>query len=633
MASHDRPATAAPAAAPGTGPAGTATRSLPIAGLTAAQHAAVMAEDPVVCVLAGAGAGKTRVLTLRVARRALDRSASLAHVLVLTFSRKAADELGDRLWALDMGAGVHAGTFHRAAWRLVRQRYNDLGRRPPALMADRKPLLAEVLRNARDPGAQGLRPAGAAGRRSGTGRRTATVSERGEVSRIEAEIGWAKARLLDPEAYAEAAPGAGRRPPAGVGQVAELYARYEVERHRRGVVDMDDLLWMASDILEDERFAAAVRWRHRHIYVDEMQDLNEAQFGLLRRLVGPDSDLFVVGDPNQSVYGWNGADPRLLERVPDVFGTARVIRLDANHRCSPQVVRTAAAVLEEQSGHSSGARHHGRPPVDRLWTHTTPAPTSTRLDGPVPRVVRHDTDVAEAAWVAKEVWRAHRPGRRWSRIAVLARTNAQLGRIAQVLAAERIPCRVAGAEVGPGSDLPADGIGPGDRRFPGAGAGHDGHDGNDGNDGHDDETDDGDAAADDAVVLSTFHRAKGLEWPVVFVTGLADGLVPLAGARSRDARDEERRLLYVALTRAERELTCSWAERAGDGTVGRERHRRPSPWLKAIEQAVADLTAESAGADPEHAAAHLAAIRAQLAAVADDPCLEGQSKPRQRSTR
>ena len=358
--------------------------------------------------------------------------------------------------------------------------------------------------------------------------------------------------------------------------MAEIYARYEVARRRRGALDLDDLLLRCCELLEsDGAFAAAVRWRHRHLFVDEMQDLNQAQYRLLCLLVGDPPDLFVVGDPHQSVYGWNGADPGLLERVAADFSGARVVRLAANHRCTPQVVGVAGAVLDEVVG----------------------LPESTRADGPLPRVAALQTDSHEAAWVAREVWRAHRPGRRWSSIAVLARTNQQLTVIAEALGAERVPYRLLGRETVPVGDVreeqwggSVDG-GPPDR-------------------GGDDPWEP-DA---DAVVVATFHRAKGLQWPAVFVVGLADGLVPLAAARSRAARAEERRLLYVALTRAEDELTCTWAAHPDErAALAGATARTPSPWLAAMETAIAELGAAARAPDgTTHAAEHLARIRQLL---------------------
>lgn len=538
-----------------------------LAGLGEVQRTAVTCDDRVMCLLAGAGTGKTRVLTLRVARRLLDRSVKPGHALVCTFSRKAADELRVRLATLGAGA-VEAGTLHRTALRLLGQHRADHGHAAP-IVADRRTLLAAVMEDLGRP------PQAPDHRRGGSQATRARPRRAGELARAEVEIAWAKARLLRPAEYAEAA-AAGRRPGAGE-RTAQVYARYEELRRRRGVLDLDDLLWQCADVLEsDDQFATAVRWRHRHVFVDEMQDLNEAQFRLVKLLAGDRPDLFVVGDPNQSIYAWNGADPGLLDRFPDEFPGTRVLRLEVNHRCSPQVVRAAAVVLGPRAS----------------------VPTSTRPDGPAPKVVRLTTDAEEAAWVARQAWLAHRPGRRWSSIAVLARTNAQLVRLEEALRRERVPCRVAGADVAPASDLedsPAD-----DHDDPPTG------------------TDDvpREPAPDnehDAVVLSTFHRAKGLQWRTVFVVGLWQGSVPLASARSR-GRDEERRLLYVALTRAEDELTCSWASHPDERAVAAgATPRNPCPWLAALERASAEVPALDG---PDVAARQLARIRHELARTA-----------------
>jgi len=581
-------------------PADEPTPTVP-AGLTPAQHEAVTASDPLLCVLAGAGAGKTRVLTLRVARRVQDGSAFEDHVLVCTFSRKAADELRRRLWRLGVGGQVRAGTFHRTALGLLRQHRADRGAPPPTVLADRRALLAELL------GPSGARAAGSSRTRGGRARSGGGERFRSGVPQLEAEIGWAKARLVAPGDYEEAARAAGRRTSMPAARVADLYARYEEAKRRQRALDLDDLLWAGADLLEEDRaFGDSVRWRYRHLFVDEMQDVNPAQFRLLRALLAEAPDLFVVGDPNQSVYGWNGADPTLLERLPDILAGTRVLRLDENHRSSPQVVKVASAAL-------------GLPGPG--------SPTSSRTDGPVPRIVGHATDADEAAWVAREVWLAHTPGRRWSQLAVLARTNAQLGPVADALAAARIPWQAAGGDLGPASDV---------RRDPATGSlvPADELDA-------DDHVDDGPADDEaveaapgteherpapavgrdpgDAVVLTTFHRAKGLQWPVVFVVGLSEGLVPIGSARTEAAMDEERRLLYVALTRAEDALSAGWArhrdaEAAAAGGAG----RRPSRWLEAMEGARAALDAEAAPTGPESVAAHLAGLRARLGAGKTD---------------
>jgi len=602
------------------------------AGLTPAQLEAVTAPERALCVLAGAGAGKTRVLTLRVARRIHDGSAEVQHVLVCTFSRKAADELRRRLWTLRVGGDVRAGTFHRTALHLLRQHRSDRGLPPPKVLPDRRAVLEAMLEGvARDGGDLSGRAAPQRGGRrarevapyaTGRARKPGPVSgaqgpARGRrsvsIAQLETEIGWAKARLVTPAGYEEAARQERRRPSMGAGRVAELYARYEEVNRRNGLVDLDDLLWSCADMLEgDPRFAAAVRWRFRHVFVDEMQDVNAAQFRLLRSLLGEDPDLFVVGDPNQSVYGWNGADPTLLDRLPAVFPAIRVVRLEENHRSSPQVVAVAAAVL--------GLPGHG-------------TPTSTRPDGPVPRIANHVTDQDEAAWVAKEVWLAHRPRRRWSQIAVLARTNAQLLPLADALRAQRVPFRLAGGDLGPASDVH---LGVGERQEAAGRRSGPRADklqseggtfgGDNGQSDHGDETGHEDAAragsqvdeASDAVVLTTFHRAKGLQWPAVFVVGLSDGIVPISSARTPAARDEERRLLYVALTRAEDDLSCTWATyRDALAQESGAAPRRPSPWLEEMARTRTTLEAAAAPPDRSGVAAHLADIRARLRT--DDP--------------
>jgi DNA helicase-2/ATP-dependent DNA helicase PcrA len=549
------------------------------AGLTPAQRDAVLAPDPLLCVLAAAGAGKTRVLTLRVARRVADDSAPARHVLVTTFSRKAADELRQRLRGLGVTEGVQAGTFHRTALALLRQHRADRGLAAPTVSADRRALLAKALTGDRGPGRVDPRT----------------------VARLEAEISWAKARRVSPEGYPAAVAAAGRRTPGPAPLVAERYARYEAARRRLRLLDLDDLLLEAAAVLDDDpAFADAIRWRFRHLFVDEVQDMNPAQFALLLGLLGDEPDLFVVGDPHQSVYGWNGADPTLLARLPDLLPGTRVLRLDENHRSSPQVVGVAAAALGLEG---------------------EAVPASSRDEGPVPRVVAHDTASEEAAWVAAQVHRAREPGRRWSSVAVLARTNAQLEAVAAALAEARIPAVRAGGEAAPASDLrPA--LMARDRPDPFAPVAEE----PEGPEDAEDEADPGPTPAPeerparpfeptgDAVVLTTFHRAKGLQWPAVFVVGVDDATVPIASARSAPARAEERRLLYVALTRAEEELTVTWAGWADE--AARERGvapRRPSPWLAAVRETCDALSQAATPPGPERAAAHLARIRASLA--------------------
>jgi DNA helicase-2/ATP-dependent DNA helicase PcrA len=536
---------------------GEAWEKLPGASrLTLAQRSAIEAEDPLLCVMAGAGAGKTRVLTLRVARRVRDGSIEADRALVTTFSRKAAEELRTRLWSLGV-SGVKAGTFHHTALGLLREHRAQRRRPEPQLLPDRRRLLADLL--------------------TGDPRR---------VRALDGEIGWAKARLVTPERYEAEARRAKRRSGINAEQVADMYVRYEAERSRRRVLDFDDLITACADALAgDAAFADAVRWRTRHLFVDEMQDVNPAQFRLLTALLSDEPDLFVVGDPNQSVYGFNGADPSLLYRLPEILRGTKVIRLDENHRCTPQVVAVATAVLRDSE-------------TDETILGEIDAATSSRVDGPVPTVIAHASDADEAAWTALRAKQSRNPGMRWSGIAVLARTNAQLALVQAAMEAANVPCQVAGSDLGPASDLRS---GWSARRQVD----------------HDDELEP-EQVDHDRVVLTTFHRAKGLQWHTVLIIGLSTGLMPLASAQTTDAINEERRLLYVALTRAEEELWCSWS--AGDDVrtaSGSVRARRASPWLAPIERTIAQLTRAAAPTAASDVAARVAELRQRLAGEGD----------------
>ncbi|MGH9150407.1 MAG: ATP-dependent helicase, partial [Acidimicrobiales bacterium] len=400
------------------------------------------------------------------------------------------------------------------------------------------------------------------------------------------------------------------------------FGRYEADKRRAGVVDFDDLVSGCAHALEtDTEFAAAQRWRFRHLFVDEFQDLNPAQFRLLRGWLGDRDDLCVVGDPDQAIYSWNGADPTLLVSFADHFPTATVLRLDRNYRSTPQIVATAATLV---------ASRHG------------PLCPSRQPEGPVPTVVAYDSGRTEARGVATRLHEAHRPGRSWSHMAVLMRTNGQAALVIEALDAAGIPYRAPGA--GPASQTEAAAVlgqlrgnlrppaigatiadlramvdeAPVDRQpaldqladlartfatldpladldafsawlatldadGPAAGAGH-------------------------GVEITTLHRAKGLEWPVVFIIGLEQGLVPFGSRRPAAAEAEERRLLYVGLTRATHELNCSWARTRMVG--GRSLRRQPSPYLALIGE-VRDALA--AGEGPGDWRAALAEGRARLA--------------------
>jgi DNA helicase-2/ATP-dependent DNA helicase PcrA len=581
-----------------------------LAGLNPCQREAVTSEAAPLCILAGAGSGKTRVLTRRIAWRVSRGTAEARHVLALTFTRRAAGELGARLAQLGVRDQVAAGTFHGIAYAQLRRRWSERSEHPPALLERKARILAPMLPQ----------------RAAGAGAEDAWV----QPADVAAEIEWAKARMVPPGRYEAEAAAASRKPPLPLAVVAGLYERYEQEKRRRGLVDFDDLLLACARAVEtDAEFAAAQRWRFRHLFVDELQDVNPAQYRLLEAWRGGRADLCVVGDPNQAIYAWNGADPTFLTGFARRFPGAAVVHLDDNYRSSPQVLAVANVVV---------GGHH------RLRAHEP--------DGPLPTVTSFPTDREEAAGVARSVRRRHGGNRPWSDVAILTRTHAQLVLFEEAMRAAGVPFRVRGSarflgqpEVrdalghlrtlppgAPMSEAVADlvdltreataaaGGAPSERAQHLESLARLGHEYVAAEPGgvvagflawlvatlRGDEPD----AGGDAVELATLHAAKGLEWPIVFVAGLEQGLVPIGHAESPEAHAEERRLLYVGLTRARRELHCSWAEKRTFGA--RTVSRSPSPYLDLIDAAVQAL---AEGRPPPDWRAHLAESRARVKAA------------------
>ena len=540
-----------------------------------------------VCILAGAGSGKTRVLTRRIAYRIATGTADPRHVLALTFTRKAATELGRRLEVLGVRGHVTAGTFHALAYAQLRQRWADGHRSPPSLLERKVGLLARL-------------------QAGGRGRAAASTAQPADLA---GEIEWAKARMVGPDGYEGEVARLQRTTPLVPAAMADLYRRYEEEKRRRGLVDFDDLLVdLARAMAADADFAASQRWRFRHLFVDEYQDVNPVQACLLAGWRGAGDDLCVVGDCNQAIYSWNGADPDQLRHFPTREPKATVVVLDDNFRSSPQILAVAGALVDRGPGASGPLRPR-------------------RGDGPLPSVRTYERDVDEARAIARAVRDRHAPGTRWSQVAVLTRTNAQLVAFEAAFRAAGIPVRIRGGgaflerpevkEALAGLGRPDAPLGPGladvaaaaEEQPAGAGAAAEERRA------VVDELvrlgreyvaldveptvagftawlaaglrSEAPAATADAVDLATFHAAKGLEWPVVFLAGLERGLVPISHATSEESRAEERRLLYVAVTRAERELHCSWARQRTFGA--RALRRQPSPWLEEISAARAAL--------------------------------------------
>ena len=534
---------------------------------------AVVSEALSLGIVAGAGSGKTRVLTHRIAHRAEEGTLDPARVLAVTFTRKAAGEMRERLARLGLRDGVHAGTFHAIAYAQLRQRWEERDVTPPELLDRKVGFVARLL-----PG------------RGGRNDRTTPLD-------VVAEIEWAAARRITPERYEAEASRARRRPPLPLGTVAGVYERYLEQKRRKRLVDFDDILRLAARDLEaDPVYASARRWRFRHLFVDEFQDVNPLQFHLLQQWLGPDSDVCIVGDPNQAIYAWNGADARYLVDFGHFFGEGATITLEDNYRSTPQILAVANGVLQQGANVPIRLRPH-------------------RPAGAVPTVRTHADDTAEARAIARSCRDHHRPGVPWSAQAVLVRTNAQTALLAEALTAAGVPHRVRGA----GRLLEQPEVVDALRTLRQsatlevalADLDHDAASGTRLTEeraanvaevvrlGREYQALEpaGDIAAflawltttlrdedrgrGDAVEVVTFHAAKGLEWSVVHLAGLEEGYVPIHHAETVEDIDEERRLLYVALTRARDELHCTWARKRTFGS--RTMNRSPSPWLESIE--------------------------------------------------
>lgn len=523
-------------------------------GLDGDQRAAVTVPPGLVAVIAGAGSGKTTVLTRRILHRLASGSADARHTVAITFTRQAARELQRRLHRAGVHDEVVTGTFHATAFGLLRQRWADQGKPAPTVVSDRRRLLAEVL------GEGSRRP-----------ERTATLAE------LTAEIDWARARLVTPDRYEAQARAEARTPLAGLARTAEIFADYEALKRRRRVIDLDDLLSLLLDAMSTDRsYADVVRWRFRHLHLDEAQDLNPLQHAVLEAWRGDRDDLYLVGDPAQAIYGWNGAEPRLLVDVETHYPGVTVVRLDRNYRCTPQVVALGRHLL---------ARADVRTEV-----------RSVRPDGPAVSLHGLPDEHAEADAVVALAREARPPGARLSSVAVLVRTNAQVGVLTARLQEAGIAVRTArgrspldqalaeaasegglhrllawSAEV---LDEPDDSSPAALARRRVAAAVDEFVSVTGGGDGRAfaswvRSTDAllEDADDHDGVDVLTFHAAKGREWPCIIVAGFEKRLVPHSSARTPEQLAEETRLAYVAVTRGSSQVHLTWAE---------TRHGRPA---------------------------------------------------------
>jgi DNA helicase II / ATP-dependent DNA helicase PcrA len=573
-------------------------------GLDDEQLAAVTAPRGPVCVLAGAGTGKTRTITRRIAHLCSTGHVAPGQVLAVTFTARAAGEMRTRLRALGV-AGVQARTFHAAALRQLRYFW------PRVVGGDQWQLLEGK-----------LRVVGQAAARVKAGTDAATLRD------LAGEIEWAKASLVTPATYAAEAARLRRDTPGPAEQVAAVYAGYEALKTRAELLDFDDLLLHTAAALEEHAgVAEEFRDRYRCFVVDEYQDVTALQQRVLDAWLGDRDDLTVVGDANQTIYTFAGATPRHLLDFPRRFPEAVVVRLQRDYRSTPQVVACANTLIGAARGRAAGTRL-------RLVGQLPP--------GPEPDFTEHDDEPAEAAAVARRIRRLVADGTPAGEIAVLFRINAQSEVYEQALTEAGVPYQVRGGErffarpevrramtmvrtggAGTGSlvddvraVLAPVGLTPEPptgatqraqwesllaivelaeellavepeadlRRFAveletRADAAH--------------------PPTVQGVTLASLHAAKGLEWDAVFLVGLADGTLPIQHADGDDAAiEEERRLLYVGVTRARRTLALSWALTRQPGGARRRRRSRFLHGLIPETHPASRIAAPSGGAKP-----------------------------------
>jgi DNA helicase-2/ATP-dependent DNA helicase PcrA len=587
-----------------------------LGGLDDEQREAVLAPRGPLCVLAGAGTGKTRTITHRIAHLVADGHVAAAQVLAVTFTSRAAGEMRSRLRGMNV-AGVQALTFHAAARRQLSYFWpRVVGDTGWQLLDSKFAVVAQAANRAR------------------------LQASTDDVRDLAGEIEWAKASLITPETYAAAVAENARDIPLDAAKVAAVYAGYEaLKANRDGValLDFDDLLLHTAAAIENDRAVAGeFRDRYRCFVVDEYQDVTPLQQRVLDAWLGDRDDLTVVGDANQTIYSFTGASPRYLLDFSRRFPESTVVRLERDYRSTPQVVSLANRVIAAARGRMAGSKLHligQRPP------------------GPEPTFREHPDEVAEAAGVARAAKQLIESGTPAAEIAVLYRINAQSEIYEEALTGAGIPFQVRGGEGFFSRQEIRQALvalqRAGDR---GASGGQERSDS--GNDhgplpelvrelleplGLTAESPTGVRARErwealralaelvdeevaarpdldlaslvaelrvradsrhpptvQGVTLASLHAAKGLEWDAVFLVGLADGTLPISHALAHgpdsEAVEEERRLLYVGVTRARTHLELSWAlARAPGGRQG----RKPSRFLTGIAP-----QARAAAADP-----------------------------------
>lgn len=558
-------------------------------GLDPEQREVATALHGPVCVLAGAGTGKTRAITHRIAYGVRAGILTPASVLAVTFTARAAGEMRGRLRQLGAG-GVQARTFHSAALRQLQFFWpKAVGGEVPRLLERKIQVVAEAAARCR------------------------IRLDRNELRDVTAEIEWSKVTQTVPADYPAAVVKAGREAPRDPAEVGQIYGTYEELKRERGRIDFEDVLLLTVGVLQDRHdIAEQVRSQYQHFVVDEYQDVSPLQQRLLELWLGERDNLCVVGDASQTIYSFTGATPDHLLNFRTRHPQATVVKLVRDYRSSPQVVHLANGLLSQAKGRA--AEH-------RLEL------VSQREAGPEPVYTEYADEPAEAEGTARRIRDLIASGVPASEIAVLFRINAQSEVYEQALADAGVPYQLRGAErfferpevreagvklrgaarfggndalLDDALDLPSEvravlsDMGWTSRPPAGSGAVRDRWESlaalvrlaedfararpaatlADLVAELDERANAQHAPTVEGVTLASLHAAKGLEWDAVFLVGLTEGMMPITYARTDEQVEEERRLLYVGVTRARLHLGLSWSlARAPGGRASRRASR------------------------------------------------------------
>lgn len=529
-----------------------------LAALDPDQRAVALATRGPVCVIAGAGTGKTRAITHRIAYAAAIGTMDPQKVLALTFTAKAAGEMRARLRTLGVPT-VAARTIHSAALKQLLYFWPSVfGGRTPDLMTTKTGFLTEAINRA------GL---------SGSLRAT----NRELMRDIAAEIEWAKVSQVGPTDYIDEVSKRMQKPRVTPEQMVQVYTAYESIKKQELAIDFEDVLLLCSAMLEEERdVRERVQDQYRYFTIDEYQDISPIQQRLINAWLGTRTDICVVGDPAQTIYSFAGATPVFLNSFTQRFPEAEVIRLTTGYRSTPEITFAANALLR-----------HGTMGQELV---------AFNSHGSKPIVTGYGDEPAEIGGVMAEINALLANGTQPQEVAILARTNAQLKGAEKAMLAQKIPYQVRNTErfferrevrdflkqVRQASVIPAEGQGWIDELRSLAqpyltGEAIDGiaallHLARELDDDDnftpktlrtylrevEDRVQQNNPPTMPVVTLATLHAAKGLEWERVFLIGASDGQLPLTNSSGEAVIDEERMLFYVGITRAKADLHISY---------------------------------------------------------------------------